>query len=185
MAILKDTLKSIRLAGSALGGYLSNPATYQQLGKKVALETALGTAAQQAVPRLLRQPAPGIGRSLASTAVHSAMTQPIVGGMSAMGAPEWAANMTGSILGSAGAALATQAMTRNIPEPEPHQAPHPHLVQLMQLQQMQAAAEQQRYNNQINLAYAKNYNPPSVIVHKNPSADMETIYNMINPRVSY
>lgn len=185
MAILSDAMKGIRMAGTALGGYLGNPATYKQLGKKVALETALGTAVQQTVPRVLGQQPPGLGRSLGSTALHSVLTQPITGGMEAMGAPGWAANMTGGILGSAGAGIISQAAARNIPDPEPAEAPHPHLSQLMELQRMQAASEQQRYHNQINLAYAKNYNPPSVIIHKNPSADTDTLYRMMNPNVRY
>lgn len=185
MAFIGDAVKGIRMAGSALGGYLSNPATYQQLGKKVALETALGTATQQAIPRLLGQPAPSLRRSIGTTALHSALTHPITGSMEAVGAPPWAANMTGGIVGGASANLISQAVSRSIPEPEPHQAPHPHLSQMIELQRMHAAAEHQRYANEINLAYAKNYRDPTVMVHKNPSAEMETAYRILTYAPSY
>jgi hypothetical protein len=62
----------------------------------------------------------------------------------------------------------------------------PDVAQLMQLQGMHAEMEQQRYNNEINLALAKNYHAPSTtVVHKNPSAELQTIYSMLNPNVRY
>jgi hypothetical protein len=48
---------------------------------------------------------------------------------------------------------------------------------------MQAASEQQRYNNEINLALAKNYSAPTQIVHENPSADLQTMYNLVSGTV--
>jgi hypothetical protein len=185
MALIGNAINGVRMAGSALGAYLGNPATYEQLGKKVALETALGTAVQQAVPRLLGQPAPGLRQSIGNTALHSAFAHPITGSMEAIGAPGWAANMTGAVVGGTGANLVSQAVSRSITEPEPAEAPHPHLSQLMELQRMEAAAEQQRYNNQINYAYAKNYRDPAVIIHKNPSAEMETAYRILTHSPAY
>jgi hypothetical protein len=105
--------------------------------------------------------------------------------MSAMGAPEWAAGMTGEILGGAGSQMALNAVSRPVADPEPNQEPNPQLAQYMQLQQMQAAAEHQRYRNQINLAYAKNYSDPTVIIHKNPSQDMDTAYRVLSQKTNY
>ena len=104
-----------------------------------------------------------------------------------MGSPEWAANMTGNIVGQAGSTLVSNAFARPIADPETNEEPHPQLAQYMELQRMQAAIEQQRYNNQINLAYAKNYSPPNktTIVHKNPSAEMETVYRILTQTPKY
>ena len=58
--------------------------------------------------------------------------------------------------------------------------------ELRQQQQFYAEQEQQRYNNEINLALAKNYhNPTTTVVHKNPSAEFDTIQRMLNPSVNY
>lgn len=199
MSFITDAAKGIRMAGAALGNYLKSPATYEQLGRKVALETALGTAVQQAVPRMLNQPAPPLAQSIGSSALHSAFSQPITGAMESIGAPQWAAQMTGGILGSAGASVVSQGgpVMHNMPAsqtvqlespmafPQQQQMADPRLAQLMELQRMQDESMQKHYNGQINLAYAKNYKPPAVIIHKNPSADTETIYRTLNPNVGY
>ena len=178
--LISQAAQGLRMAGSALGGYLSNPATYKDLGKKVALETALGTAAQQAVPRMLGVQAPPLGRSAMNVAINSAFTNPITGATKAMGAPEWAANMAGSIVGGAGASVVSDRIANQIADPEPHQAPQANLAQYMELQKMHAAMENERYKNEINLAYAKNYRDPTVLIHKNPSADIESVSRMLS-----
>lgn len=185
MAILGDAVKGIRMAGSALGQYLNTPETYKQLGKKIALETAVGTAVQQGLPRVLGAPAPDLKSSLLHNTLSSALNHPVAGALQAVGVPSWAANATGTLTGTLGGAAATQAVSRPIVDPEIHQEPHPQLAQYMQLQRMEAEMEQQRYNNQIQLAYARNYSPPTTIVHKNPSAEFETSYRMVNPNVRY
>lgn len=185
MALIDNAIKGARMAGSALGKYFSNPATYSTLGKQVALETALGTAVQQGIPRALGMPAPSLGSSLMHTALNSAMVHPLTGGMEAMGAPKWAANTTGAILGGAGAQLVSQAVSRPIAEPEPHEAPNPQLAEYRQLQQINADMENQRYQNQIQLAYARNFRMPTVIEHRNPSADLETMHRVLTQMPRY
>lgn len=182
MSLLSDAAKGIRMAGKGLVNYATNPNTLSEIGQKVALETALGTAVSQAVPAMLGAPRPGIRRTMGHMALNAALSNPISGGLSAMGAPKWAAQTTGSMLGAAGTQLLTTPIT-----PELQKRPNPELAQYMELQKFNAALEQQRYNNSINLAYARNYNPPSTstIVHKNPSADLDTAYRILNPNIRY
>jgi hypothetical protein len=197
MTIFAAAIPAMRMAGAALGKYLTNPQTLKNIGTKVAVDTALGTVVSQAVPRILGQE-PGV--TPLQAAIHSGtgslISSPIAGGMKAMGIPGIAADSAGSILGGAGAQVVSQAVNQGLygrmqpvsqtVAPEPGDQMSPDAAQLMQVQGMQAAMEQQRYNNEINLALAKNYHAPSTtVVHKNPSADLQNIISMLNPGVSY
>lgn len=188
MSILGSAGKVVRMAGKNLGAYLSSPQTAAQLGKQIATETALGTAVSQGVPRLLGQ-APAVGplRTAANIGLHSAIAAPVSGGLTAMGMPGAAAQTLGQITGAVGASSLLNSMARpQSIEPETHEAQHAYGHELQQLQQFHAAQEQQRYANEINLAVAKNYhNPVTTVVHKNPSAELETVRNLLNPNVRY
>jgi len=188
MSILSNTGQAVRLAGKKLGAYLSNPQTAAKLGQQIATETALGTAVSQGVPRLLGQ-APAVGplRTAANIGLNSAIAAPVSGGLTAMGMPGAAAQTLGQITGAVGASSLLRAMAppQSI-EPEAHEAQHVYGHELHQQQQFYAEQEQQRYNNEINLALAKNYhNPTTTIVHRNPSAEFDTIQRMLNPSVNY
>ena len=188
MSILGDAGKAVRMAGKNLGAYLSSPQTAAQLGKQIATETALGTAVSQGVPRLLGQ-APAVGplRTAANIGLNSAIAAPVSGGLAAMGMPGAAAQTLGQITGAVGASSLLNSMARpQSIEPETHEAQHVYGHELHQQQQFHAEQEQQRYNNEINLALAKNYhNPTTTIVHRNPSAEFDTIQRMLNPSVNY
>ena len=181
MNLVGNALRGIRLAGTNLTEYLTNPATAAALGKKVAFDTAVGTAASQAIPRMLgQQPGVGIGRSALHAGLHSAISHPVAGGLEAMGMPQWASQATGQVVGAVGAQSLSQTIT-----PEVTQQPMTHVTELMQLQQLEAAQEDQRVKNQIALAYARNYNPPSRIIHENPSQNLATVHAILNPKVGY
>ena len=188
MSILGDAGKAVRMAGKNLGAYLSSPETAAQLGKQIATETALGTAVSQGVPRLMGQ-APAVGplRTLANTGLHSAIAAPVSGGLAAMGMPGAAAQTVGQITGAVGSNSLLRAMApAQAIDPETNDAPHVPGQGLHQLQQFHAEQEQQRYANEINLALAKNYHSPvTTVVHKNPSAELETVRNLLNPNVRY
>ena len=104
-----------------------------------------------------------------------------------MGMPGAAAQTLGQITGAVGASSLLNSMARpQFIEPETHEAQHTYGHELQQLQQFHAAQEQQRYTNEINLALAKNYhNPVTTVVHQNPSAEFETVRNLLNPDVRY
>jgi len=188
MSILGNAGKAVRMAGKNLGAYLSNPQTAAKLGQQIATETALGTAVSQGVPRLLGQ-APAVGplRTAANIGLNSAIAAPVSGGLAAMGMPGAAAQTLGQITGAVGSTSLLRAMAPpQAIEPETHEAQHVYGHDLHQLQQFHAAQEQQRYTNEINLALAKNYhNPVTTVVHKNPSAELETVRNLLNPNVRY
>ena len=180
-------INQLRLAGSALKAYLTNPATIKEIGKQVATEAALGTAVQQIAPRLMgMNPGQNLASSLGTNILHSAASAPLEGAMRTVGIPGVVARPVSSMLGSAGLYHAQQGMGGQRPiDPEPHQAGNPSLDQYRQLQAMQMEAENQSYKNQIALAYAKNYSFPTRIVHSNPSADLSTLQGALNQRVNY
>jgi hypothetical protein len=182
MSFLNKATQGIRLAGKNLGAYFSNPATAAQLGKDIALETAVGTALGQLVPRAMgKTPTESPLQTAKRAALHAGISAPIGGGLSAMGAPK----MVAAPVGAAAGMLGSHLLSRSI-DPEPHDQPQVQGYDLRQLQEYHAAQEQQRYNNEINLALAKNYhNPATTIIHKNPSAEMETVRNMLSPNVRY
>lgn len=197
MSILDPAVQAVRMAGTALGKYATNPATLKAIGTKVALDTALGTATSQVVPRMLGQQ-PGVNPMQAAlhAGTHSLISAPIAGGMKAMGIPGIAAESAGSILGGAGAQIASQALSQGLHGkgqpvsrsvvPEMHEQYQPSGQMHMQMQQMSADQEQQRYNNEINLALAKNYhNPVTTVIHRNPSADLQNILKAMTPSTSY
>jgi hypothetical protein len=164
--------QSIRTAGSALKQYFTDPASLKQIGKAIGTEAALGAAAQQIVPRMVGQrPAQSIPQSLIHAGVHSAVNVPVSGALQSIGTPAFAAATTGGILGSAAA-----AQFANQIEPEITQENHADFHQLYAMQQMHAAEEQQRVNNQIQLAYARNYSPPTFMYHHS-SRDTSTTAN--------
>jgi hypothetical protein len=187
-SLLSSAGNAIRMAGKNLGAYLTNPKTAKTLGTQIATETALGAAVAQGIPRLTGQsPAVGPLRTLANTGLHSAISAPVSGGLTAMGMPKSVAQTLGGITGSVGSQALSRAMTTpQAIDPETNDAPHAYGQDFAQMQQFHAAQEQQRYTNEINLALAKNYhNPVTTVVHKNPSAEFETVQRMLNPTVGY
>jgi hypothetical protein len=197
MSILEPTMKAVRMAGTALGKYATDPATLKALGTKVAIDTALGTAASQAVPLILGQkPSMGPMQAALHAGTHSLISSPVAGGMKALGIPSIAAESAGSILGGAGAQIVSRTVNQGVHGrgypvsesvvPEVQQQYQNSGQVHMQLQQMAADQEQQRYNNEINLARAKNYHAPATtVVHKNPSADFENMLKMMAPKARY
>jgi hypothetical protein len=166
--------QAIRTAGTALKQFLTDPQSLKHMGQSIAAETAFATAAQQAVPRMLGQrPAQSIPQSLLQTGIQSAVGTPVSGALQAMGAPTLGSNITGNILGAA----AANRFAGQI-EPEIVQENNPDFHQLYAMQKINAAAEQQRVNDQIQLAYARNYNPPSFIYHHS-SKDSGEVANQL------
>jgi hypothetical protein len=186
--LLSSAGNAIRMAGKNLGAYLTSPKTAGRLGQQVATETALGTAVSQGVPRLMGQtPAVGPLQTAANIGLHSAIAAPVSGGLAAMGMPGAASLTLGQITGTVGSQALLRAMApQQAIDPETNDAPHVPGQGLHQLQQFHAEQEQQRYNNEINLALAKNYhNPVTTVVHRNPSAELETVRSLLNPNVRY
>lgn len=182
MSIATEALKGIRLAGQGLARYATNPETLGALGKQIALDTALGTAVSQAIPRVTGNTPPPLAQTALNVGLHSALNAPISGGLQAMGVPKVVAQAAGQVAGTMGSHQLSRIIT---PEPNKQSQYQPQLAEFMQLQHMNAEMERQRYNNEINLALAKNFHSPTVITHRNPSADLQTIQALLNPRVQY
>jgi hypothetical protein len=167
--------QAIRTAGTALRQFFSNPQNLAQMGKNVAAEAAFGTAIQQTLPRVLgSKPGMSIPQSLLQSGVHAAVGVPVSKGLEVMGAPAIGSALAGQILGAA----AANQLVGQI-EPEIVQEGNPDFHQLYAMQKMQAEAEQQRVNNQVQLAYARNYSPPSFIYHHSTKDPAEIANQMV------
>lgn len=167
--------QAIRTAGTALKQFFTSPENLAQMGKNVAAETAFGAAVQQGLPRVLGMaPGQSIPQSLLQTGVQAAIGVPVTKGLEVVGAPQIGSAMAGNILG----AFAAHRLTNQI-EPEIVQEGNPDFHQLYAMQKMQAEAEQQRVNNQIQLAYARNYSPPSFIYHHSSKDPAEMANQMV------
>ena len=173
------------MAGTKLGQYATNPQTAQALGKKVALDTALGVAVPTAVSYAVGAGAPDPRRLAKQAALSSIISSPISGGLTAMGVNPALASAAGSIAAAAG----TSAISRPI-TPEPFAEQRAALNQHMMMRKMAMEEEQQRYNNEIALAYARNAHAPKTVVeHRNPSAELASklqfAQNAFNTNVQY
>jgi hypothetical protein len=171
MAALGDVT---RLAGTAMKEFFGRPAVRSALGK-----TAATAGAEQLIPRVLgQQPARSVAGSIARGGLEAAVSTPIELGLRTAGVHPALAGLGGALIAAPVTNVISQAIA-----PEPQHSFQTPYNQLAQMQQMQAAAEQQRYNNEINLALAKNYSAPTQIIHKNPSADLQTMYNVVSGTV--
>jgi len=180
-------LNKIRMAGTALGNYATNPETAKSLAQRIALDTAIGTAGSQLIPRIQGMPPQPLAASIGNAALGAALNAPVAGAAAAMGVHPQIAGLAGALTSAAGMTAFSnmQQPSRNI-DPEINDADHTHLNEYMQLQQFHAGLEQQRYNNEIMLAKAKNYHSPTTtVVHKNPSAELESVRQMLMPDVTY
>ena len=165
MAALGD---AARMAGTAMKEFFEKPGVRSALGK-----TVVSAGGEQLLPRVLgRQPARSVMGSIARGGLEAAISTPVEMGLAAAGVNPGIAGLGGSLI----AAPITQMVSQAI-APEPHHAYQAEYGQLVQLQQMQAAEEQQRYNNEINLALAKKYPVPTEIIHRNPSAELQSVMN--------
>lgn len=166
MTALGDTA---RMAGTAMQEFFNNPNVRAALSK-----TAVTAGAEQLLPRALgQQPARSVMRSVARGGLEAAISTPVEMGLKAAGVNPLVAGFGGSLV----AAPLTQMVSQAI-APEPRHAYQTEYNQLMQAQQQHASEEQQRYNNEINLALAKNYSAPTQIIHRNPSAELQTMYQL-------
>lgn len=171
MSVVDKTIQAVRMAGTKLGQYATSPQTAQALGKKVALDTALGVAVPTAISYAVGADAPDPRRLAKHAALSSIISSPVSGGLTTMGVNPALASAAGSIAAAAG----TSAISRPI-TPEPFQGQRAALNQHLMLRQMAMQEEQQRYNNEIALARARNSRAPeTTVIHRNPSAEFDTM----------
>ena len=180
-------LNNIRMAGTALGDYVTSPATAKSLAKKIALDTAVGTAASQLIPRIQGAAPQPLATSVGNAALGSVLSAPVTGAATAMGIHPQVAGLAGTLSSAAGmTALSNMRQPSQNIDPEINDSGVTALHEYMQLQQFHAGLEQQRYNNEIMLAKAKNYHSPSTtVIHRNPSSEMDSIRQLLTSRTVY
>jgi hypothetical protein len=165
MPALGDAAK---MAGTAMKEFFGNPGVRSALGK-----TAVTAGNEQLLPRVLgRQPARSVMGSIARGGLEAAIATPVEMRLAAAGVNPGIAGLGGSLIALPIANMVSQAIT-----PEPKHAYQTEYDQLIQAQQLHAFQEQQRYNNEINLALAKNHSTPTEIIHRNPSAELQSVMN--------
>jgi len=170
----------IRMAGAALKNVLTNPAAVKNVASQVAADTAMKTAAQQIVPRLLGgKPGLGMRMNLMQAGTEAAVGIPAARLLQKAGVPESFASPASSILGAAAGAALINRFSNQI-DPEIVQENHPDFHQLYAVQQMNAAMKQNEHDMKIQEIYARNYNPPSFIYHKSTGDTASTAQNIAN-----
>lgn len=190
MSLFGDALTGMRMAGTQLAEYLTTPQNLSNLAKEAATKTAVQTTVSQAIPRMLGLEAPDLASSVIEGGASNFLGGAIGGGLHSMGVPKLPAQVAGDILGTVGTVMASRNIRPEVTEQQQHfaddqEAMPPEMSQYMQLQRFQADLDNERYNNAIRLAVAKNYHEPTRIIHSNPSADAQTAYNILNPNMRY
>ena len=178
-----------RFAGTELGKQLASEGAKKfarEAAVGAALEGGVGIAAEQLLPRAMgQQPQASLVERVLRQGTAAAVGSPIAAGLGRVGVPGAAAQLAGQLAGQpAGQAVAQAILPGNQQyplgaDPEPHQAGHAGYGDLMALQQMEAAREQQRAENQIALAYARNYSAPSFVYHRSSGNVLDTVQNMM------
>ena len=178
---------TMRKAGQALGAFFARPGV-QKFAKDAAINAAIeggvGVAAEQLLPRALGvQPEASLSESILRQGIGAAIGSPIATGLEQKGVNKTIANFAGQLAGQPIGQSVTQAVlpgNQGYPlgiDPEPAEAGYAHYGQLMAQQQIEAASERERYNNMINLAMARNYNPPSFIRHSSSGSSPQDAVN--------
>ena len=180
----------IRQAGQALGAFFSRPGV-RKFAKEAAMNSAIeggvGVIAEQLLPRALGvTPEASFAESVIRQGVSSAIGSPVATALQSKGLPQSVSNIAGSFVGQPVGQAVAQAVlpgSQSYPlgiDPEPTQAGHAGYGQLMAKQQMEAMAERERYDNMINLALARKYNPPSFIHHQSSgTSPQDTAMNLV------
>ena len=184
----------IRKAGQALGAFFSRPGVRNYL-TNAGIEAGAQVAAEQLLPRALGQtPQSSLAESIIRQGTSAAVGYPIQKGLGNIGLPGPISYIGAQLIGQPAGQFAAQSLlpgNQSYPigmDPEPTQAGHAGYGQLMARQQMEALmAERERYNNMINLALARNYNPPSFIRHSSSgSTPVDAVNEMVKlSRQSY
>ena len=183
----------IRQGGQALGAFLSRPGVRNYL-TNAGIEAGAQVAAEQLLPRVLGQtPQSSLAESIIRQGTSAAVGYPIQKGLGNIGLPGPVSYIGAQLIGQPAGQFAAQSLlpgNQSYPigmDPEPTQAGHAGYGQLMAQQQIDAMAERERYNNMINLALARNYNPPSFIRHSSSgSTPVDAVNEMVKlSRQSY
>ena len=170
----------LRLAGNALLDFFSNPTSLKNVASQVASDTAMKTAAQQVVPRLLGgKPGLNLRMNLMQAGTEAAVGIPAAKLLQKTGMPESFSSTAGGILGAAAGAAIINRFNNQI-DPEIVQENHPNFQNLYAMQQMNAAMQQNEHNMKLQEIYARNYNPPSFIYHKSTGDTASTAQNIAN-----
>ena len=162
--MIQAATQAMRMAGPRLAAFFSSPGAREfgkEVGKQAILGAALGTGVEQVIPRVTGRQAPPLAESLIRTGITSALGAPVAAGLARTGLPPVAAELLSSVVTHGPAA----SLASRIIEPESHQAPQASYGDLAAAQQAEALSERERYDKQIELAFARNYTAPSNVYH--------------------
>lgn len=167
--MIQAATQAMRMAGPRLAAFLSSPGAREfgkEVGKQAVLGTALGTGVEQILPRVMGHQAPPLAESLIRTGLTSTLGAPISVGLARTGMPAVASELLSSVVTAGPASM----LASRIIEPESHQAPQASYGDLVASQQAEALSERERYDKQIELAFARNYTSPTHVYHHSISA---------------
>lgn len=162
--MIQAATQAMRMAGPKLAAFFSSPGAREfgkEVGKQAVLGTALGTGVEQILPRVMGRQAPPLAESLIRTGITSSLGAPVSAGLARTGMPSVASELLSSVVTAGPASM----LASRIIEPESHQAPQASYGDLATAQQAEALSERERYDKQIELAFARNYTAPSNVYH--------------------
>ena len=185
----------IKLGGKAGGQGVKN------IGKLAttpfAVQTGVGVAAEQLIPRAMGRQAPGLGESVIRQGVGQGIGMPVYAGLTAGGVSPTIAGVGGQLAGQVAGQFATDAIlpgrqqypvdfgegpttptgaTKHTAEPEYSQVVRPSTKDLSAVQAQEAITEREKYEYRLKLAQIEKM--PSTVMHMNPDSGMQSLNSL-------
>ena len=162
-----------------------------------AVNTGVGIAAEQLIPRAMGRQAPNLGESFVRQATSQGIGMPVSAGLQAGGVGPTIAGFGGQLAGQVAGQMATDAIlpgrqqypvdfgegpttptgaTKHTAEPEYSQVVRPSTRDLSAVQAQEAITEREKYEYRLKLAQIEKM--PSTVMHMNPDSGMQSLNSL-------
>ena len=185
----------IKLGGKAGGQGVKN------IGKLAttpfAVQTGVGVAAEQLIPRAMGRQAPGLGESVIRQGVSQGIGMPVGAGLRAGGVNPTIAGFGGQLTGQVAGQFAADTLlpgkqdypvdfgegpttptgaTKHTTEPEYNEVVRPSTRDLSNVQAQEALSERDKYEYRLKLAQIEKM--PSTVMHMSPDSNNQTLASL-------
>ena len=162
-----------------------------------AVNTGVGIAAEQIIPRAMGRQAPNLGESFVRQATSQGIGMPVSAGLQAGGVVPTVAGFGGQLAGQVAGQMATDAIlpgrqqypvdfgegpttptgaTKHTAEPEYSQVVRPSTQDLSAVQAQEAITEREKYEYRLKLAQIEKM--PSTVMHMSPDSGMQSLNSL-------
>jgi len=192
----------IKLGGKAGGQGVKNIG--MMAASPFAVQTGIGVAAEQVVPRLMGQePRSGLGESILRQGVSQGVGMPVSAGLMAGGVNPMIATFGGQVAGQIAGQTAADALlpgkqdypvdfgegpttptgaTKHTAEPEFTQVVRPSTTDLSNVQAQEALSERDKYEYRLKLAQIEKM--PSTVMHMSPDSAQQSLNSLAQSMMS-